>query len=177
MPEASCAKRVWRSIKVTLNPLSARLLAVQQPAMPPPMMIAEQGVARSVFCIFRYQGGRYGELTAAGLVLIEAVARGKLSISPRSISRLWPNPGTLLTLKPTVARPLLTIPAAVKVLNVACWPLRSAICWNRSSVHISGFLAGAKPSRNQAFTRVLPCRANNGWSLCFMAANISLASP
>ena len=66
------------------------------------------------------------------------------------MSRLRPKPFRFLMVKPTAARPRLTIPAAVKVPNVVPDFDNRAICENSASVHISGFLLGAKPSKNHA---------------------------
>ena len=86
-------------------------------------------------------------MTAAELAAVSGEANW-----PRSISRLWPKPGTRSTPKPTACRLRRTKPAAVKVAKLAHGLLRRAMAANSASLHIAGFLAGAKPSRNQQST-------------------------
>ena len=73
-----------------------------------------------------------------------------------SMSRLRPKPGALAMEKPASRSPSRTWRATVKVLAVVPGPLRRAMAAKSSGDQRSGFLAGAKPSRNQASARGLP---------------------
>ena len=78
--------------------------------------------------------------------------QGGASITPGGISRLRPNPLLLRMVKPASCNPRRTKPAEVNVASVAPGRASLAIALNRPCVHMSGFFAGAKPSRNQAST-------------------------
>ncbi|CRM73650.1 hypothetical protein [Pseudomonas sp. 58 R 3] len=95
-------------------------------------------------------------LTAAGRanqglgVAGGGVSSGQPRNSPRRISHLWPMPGVRFILKPAALISRRTQPVLVKVLMVEPGAARRASSANNSAVHMSGFLAGAKPSRNHA---------------------------
>src|SRR5690554_2693675 len=97
------------------------------------------------------------------LFIVELVkGRGGSSVTaglntPLSISLLRPKPATLFTLKPTACKPRLTTPAEVKVAKVVLAWLALASAVNNCSVHMLGFLLGAKPSKHQA--SILPVKA------------------
>ncbi|CSR26828.1 Uncharacterised protein [Shigella sonnei] len=74
------------------------------------------------------------------------------SITPQSISRLRPKPLRFCIVNPASCKPRRTKPADVNVASVPPGRANLAMALNRFCVHISGFLAGAKPSRNQAST-------------------------
>ncbi|RCM61158.1 hypothetical protein PA37_02714 [Pseudomonas aeruginosa] len=59
--------------------------------------------------------------------------------------------------KPASTSPRRTKPALVKVPRVACGADSRASSANSTGDHMSGFFAGAKPSRNQASTRASSC--------------------
>ncbi len=117
----------------------ARAAATLVPASPAPMT----STCRAVNAL----GGVYQGVAARRL------SSGGAAISPHSISRLRPKPGALRQVKPASRSPRLTTPAQVKVAKVAPGRLTLAIASNNSGCHMSGFLAGEKPSRNQASTR------------------------
>lgn len=134
MPRLARSKR---SISVTAMPRRARAAATLAPAMPAPITAT-------------WRGG----WTAGGVnqgVAWRRASGGGEAISPTSISRLRPNPGALRQAKPAAARPA-AAPAQVKVAKVAPGRERAAMASNSACCHISGFFAGAKPSRNQAST-------------------------
>jgi len=70
-------------------------------------------------------------------------------LTPDNISLFFPEPGTLVILNPASIKPRRTMPAEVKVLIVVPDLLSSAMVLNNLLCHISGFFAGAKPSRYQ----------------------------
>ncbi|MCY1537767.1 hypothetical protein D9M68_732760 [compost metagenome] len=72
---------------------------------------------------------------------------------PRLISHFLPKPGVRLMAKPASFSARRTKPAAVKVASVVPGP-ESRASWAKSAgLHMSGFFAGANPSRNQASMR------------------------
>ncbi|MOA00711.1 hypothetical protein D3C78_1200840 [compost metagenome] len=70
-------------------------------------------------------------------------------------------------MKPAALSRRRTQPVLVKVLMDAPGAARRASSANSSAVHMSGFFAGAKPSRNQASTRA------SSWGSCSSASPIS----
>ena len=74
-------------------------------------------------------------------------------IFPVNISRLFLNPLTFLISKLHSSRFLLTKLDAVKVEKEACWFDKLFSFLNKSLLHISLFLFGEKPSKNQVSTK------------------------
>ena len=99
------------------------------------------------------------------------------------ISRLRPKPFCLVTLKPTCSKALLTAPAALKVLSVVAVWLNLAMCCSKFNCQKSGFLSGAKPSKNHASTCALSCgnsslaSPNNSVKVMLTSANTNLCQP
>ncbi|MNH21578.1 hypothetical protein D3C79_813930 [compost metagenome] len=77
--------------------------------------------------------------------------------SPLITSHFLPMPGTFFMVKPASIKLRRTQPVVVKVPSaVPAWD-NLASCVNSSGVHMSGFLAGAKPSRNHTSMRASSC--------------------
>ena len=86
---------------------------------------------------------------------------------PSSRCFLPPKPGAFWTSKPTPASPRRTAPATLKVATRAPALDRAAIRDSTSGRHICGFLAGEKPSRNQASAD--PLQASSAASASWIA--------
>ena len=153
------ASRSWRSSRTTCQPRLAKLLALAQPDNPPPM-------TRALRSVVGWGGRAYQGLTAD----VASACSGTPRKVPRSISHLWPMPGVRRILKPASFNALRTQPVLVKVLMVASGAASRASCANSSGVHMSGFFAGAKPSRNHAST----CASS--WLNCSSTSPISSVS-
>jgi len=141
-PDASCAGAAWRSSTVTCQPRAARLAALALPARPAPITSAWRGPATGA-------GRAYQGVTMAG--------DGCPVYSPLITSHFLPMPGIFFMVKPASISPRRTHPVVVKVPSaVPGWASRAN--WpNSSGVHMSGFFAGAKPSRNHTSMLASSC--------------------
>ncbi|MNL07425.1 hypothetical protein D3C87_1280990 [compost metagenome] len=129
----------WRSSTVTCQPRAARLAALAQPASPAPITRARRSPASGA--------GRANQGLAGNGA---GTSCGQPRNSPRRISHLWPMPGVRFILKPAALSSRRTQPVLVNVLMVEPEAASRASSTNSSAVHMSGFFAGANPSRNQA---------------------------
>ena len=131
LPLAADAGAAARSYTSTVQPRSRKARAAHAPATPAPTM--------AMRC-----GG------------IGAGARSAVNRASRR-SFLRPCPVTFATSKPSSLSVRRTCPATVYVAARAPGAHIRATCVRTSGVHIAGFFAGAKPSRNHASAAPLAC--------------------